>query len=79
MSEIHLTDQQENWIESQLSEGKFENRDAYMQYLIDQDFKRNAQISALNEALEAGEKSGPLRTLNIDSIKKRAKERAGLA
>lgn len=79
MSEIHLTDQQENWVESQLSEGKFENRDAYMQYLIDQDFKRNAQISALNEALEAGEKSGSLRTLNIDSIKQKAKENAGLA
>lgn len=55
---ITLTDQQDNWIKSQIGAGHYTNDSEFIRDLIRRDQERSAQLDALRAALITGEDSG---------------------
>lgn len=55
---ITVTDQQDNWIKSQIAAGQFTNDSEYIRDLIRRDQVSQADIEAIRIALIEGEESG---------------------
>ena len=55
---ITITDQQANWIKSQIAAGAFTNDSEYVRDLIRRDQASQADIEAIRAALIKGEESG---------------------
>jgi antitoxin ParD1/3/4 len=55
---ITITDQQNKWIQSQLSVGKYASDSELLRDLIRKEQARTDEITALRQALLLGEKSG---------------------
>ncbi len=55
---ITVTDQQDEWIKTQIAAGGFTNDSEYIRDLIRRDQSRNAEIEAVRAELIRGEKSG---------------------
>lgn len=56
---ITVTDQQDDWITSQVEAGRFTNDSELIRDLIRREQERTAHMDAVREALIAGERSGP--------------------
>jgi len=68
---ITLTDQQDNWIKSQINAGHYTNDSEYIRDLIRREQERNAEIEAIRSALIEGEASGEPRRFDPAAFKQR--------
>jgi len=68
---ITLTDQQDNWIKSQINAGHYTNDSEYIRDLIRREQERNAEIEAIRSALIDGEASGEPRRFDPAAFKQR--------
>lgn len=73
---ITLTDQQSEWVKAQIAEGGFTNDSEYIRDLIRKDQERARKIDALQAAITEGLQSGSAGELNMDDIKKKARQEA---
>jgi antitoxin ParD1/3/4 len=55
---VNVTDQQEDWIKTQIAGGHYGNDSELIRDLIRKEQARNAELDALRAALIEGEKSG---------------------
>ena len=68
---ITLTDQQDNWVKSQINAGHYTNDSECIRDLIRREQERSAEIEAIRAALIDGEASGEPRSFNAAEFKKR--------
>ena len=66
---ITVTDQQDEWIKSQIEAGVFTDDSEYVRELIRRDQERNAQIETVRSELIKGEASGEPRPFDAASFK----------
>ena len=66
---ITLTEQQDDWVKTQIESGHFGNDSEYIRDLIRRDQQAKERLSALRQALSDGELSGKTMPLDISSIK----------
>jgi antitoxin ParD1/3/4 len=74
---ITLTDQQDDWIKSQVQGGDYTNDSEYIRDLIRREQERGAEIEAVRAELIEGEKSGKLRRFNADAFKRKLRRTYG--
>jgi antitoxin ParD1/3/4 len=74
---ITLTDQQDDWIKSQVQGGDYTNDSEYIRDLIRREQERGAEIEAVRAALIEGEKSGKPRRFNADVFKRKLRRAYG--
>lgn len=67
---ITITDNQDNWIKSQIKAGGFTNDSEYIRDLIRRDQTSQADIEAIRAALIEGEESGEPQPFDIAQFKK---------
>ena len=67
---ITITDNQDNWIKSQIKAGEFTNDSEYIRDLIRRDQTSQADIEAIRAALIEGEESGEPQPFDIAQFKK---------
>ncbi|MBU0499371.1 MAG: type II toxin-antitoxin system ParD family antitoxin [Gammaproteobacteria bacterium] len=68
---VTLTDQQDNWIKSQIDAGHYTNDSEYIRDLIRREQERNAEIEAIRSALIEGEASGEPKRFDVAAFKQR--------
>ncbi len=66
---ITLTPQQNEWIQSQLSQGRYASDSELLRGLIRKEQEKSEQIDSLRQALLVGERSG-LSSRSVDDILK---------
>ena len=66
---ITLTEQQDDWVKTQIEGGHFGNDSEYIRDLIRRDQQAKERLAALRLALADGESSGNPKPLDISSIK----------
>lgn len=66
---ITITDNQDNWIKSQIKAGKFTNDSEYIRDLIRRDQTSQADIEAIRAALIEGEESGEPQSFDVAQFK----------
>jgi antitoxin ParD1/3/4 len=67
---ITITDNQDNWIKSQIKAGEFTNDSEHIRDLIRRDQASQADIEAIRAALIEGEESGDPKPFDIVQFKK---------
>ncbi len=75
---ISLPDPMRDWVESQASGGQYANNSDYVRDLIRKDQQRAAKLEALQNAITKGIESGSAGELDMDAIKRKARQQAGL-
>jgi antitoxin ParD1/3/4 len=68
---ITLTDQQDNWIKSQIQAGHYTNDSEYLRDLIRREQERVGQLEAVRAALIEGEQSGTPQPFDARAFKAR--------
>lgn len=76
---ISLPDPMRDWVEAQIDTGLYSNNSDYVRDLIRKDQLRAAKIEAMQQAISAGIESGPAGELDMQTIKQKARKKAGLA
>ena len=71
---VTFTDQQDQWIKSQIEAGDFTNDSEYLRHLVRQDQAKNAKFIALKAAIQKGIDSGDSKK-DIQEIMKDVEER----
>jgi antitoxin ParD1/3/4 len=66
---ITITDNQDNWIKSQINAGEFTNDSEYIRDLIRRDQTSQADIEVIRAALIEGEESGEPQPFDIAQFK----------
>jgi antitoxin ParD1/3/4 len=66
---ITITDNQDNWIKSQIKAGEFTNDSEYIRDLIRRDQTSQADIEVIRAALIGGEESGEPQPFDIARFK----------
>jgi antitoxin ParD1/3/4 len=66
---ITITENQDNWIKSQISAGEFTNDSEYIRDLIRRDQTSQADIEVIRAALIEGEESGEPQPFDIAQFK----------
>ncbi len=64
---IHITEDQEKWIQRQLSSGDFETREEYVQHLIEIDIQRKMDEEHIRQEVQKGLDSG-ISDRSLDTI-----------
>ena len=67
---ITITENQDNWIKSQISAGEFTNHSEYIRDLIRRDQTSQADIEVIRAALIEGEESGEPQPFDIAQFKR---------
>jgi antitoxin ParD1/3/4 len=75
---ISVPDPMKDWVQAQIDEGKYASSSDYVRDLIRKDQKEKDKLAALQAAITLGIKSGDAGELDMDAIKKRARQLAGL-
>lgn len=75
---VSLPDPMKDWVEAQVKGGKYANSSDYVRDLIRQDQMVQEKRRALIQALIDGEESGSAGKLDMEEIKRKARQRAGL-
>jgi antitoxin ParD1/3/4 len=75
---ISLPDSMREWVESQIDTRHHANNSDYVRDLIRKDQQRAAKLDALQDAITKGIESGNAGELDMDSIKRKARQQAGL-
>jgi len=76
---ITLTEQQDNWVKSQIESGHFGNDSEYIRDLIRKDQQAKERLAILRQALVEGESSGESKPLDISAIKAAGRKRVEAA
>ena len=76
---VSLPDPMKDWVEAQVKGGKYANSSDYVRDLIRQDQLYQEKRRALIQALIQGEESGSAGKLDMEEIKRKARQRAGLS
>jgi antitoxin ParD1/3/4 len=71
---ITLTQQQNNWVKSQIASGHFGNDSEYIRDLIRRDKQAREHLATLQQALAVGESSGKPKSLDLSAIKAAGRE-----
>ena len=66
---ITLTEQQDDWVKSQIESGHFGNDSEYIRHLIRRDQQAQERLVSLRQALAEGESSGRPQPFDISAIK----------
>jgi antitoxin ParD1/3/4 len=74
---ITLTDQQDDWIKSQVQGGDYTNDSEYIRDLIRREQECGAEIEAVRAALIKGEKSGKPKRFDAGAFKRRLRRAHG--
>lgn len=75
---ISLPDPMRKWVESQTSSGHYANNSDYVRDLIRKDQRNTEKLKVLQDAVTKGMESGSAGELDMQAIKQKAKQRAGL-
>lgn len=75
---ISLPDPMRDWVETQIEGGRYSNNSDYVRDLIRRDQERADKLKALQMAITKGIDSGKDGTLDMDEIKRLAREQVGL-
>lgn len=73
---ISVPDPMKDWVQSQIDEGKYASSSDYVRDLIRKDQEQKDKLAALQAAITLGIESGEAGELDIDAIKKRARQLA---
>lgn len=68
---ITLTNQQDNWIKSQINAGYYTDDSEYIRDLIRREQARNAELEMVREALITGENSGEPQPFEVSAFKQK--------
>jgi len=74
---ITLTDQQDDWIKTQINAGHYTNDSEYIRDLLRREQERSAEIESIRAALIEGETSGAPQSFNSDDFKKKMLSKYG--
>ncbi len=66
---ITLTEQQDEWVKTQIQGGHFGNDSEYIRDLIRRDQQAKERLAALRQALTDGKSSGKPKPLDLSAIK----------
>ncbi|MBS3820319.1 MAG: type II toxin-antitoxin system ParD family antitoxin [Phycisphaerae bacterium] len=72
---VTLTEQQDDWVKSQIASGHFGNDSEYIRDLIRRDQQAKERLATLRQALAEGESSGQPKPLDTSAIKAAGRER----
>lgn len=75
---ISVPDPMKDWVQAQIDGGKYASSSDYVRDLIRKDQQERDKLAALQAAVSLGIESGQAGTLDIESIKRKAKQLAGL-
>lgn len=75
---ISVPDPMKDWVQAQIDDGKYASTSDYVRDLIRKDQQLQDKLMALQAAITLGIESGRAGELDIESIKRKAKELAGL-
>ncbi len=67
-----------DWVQAQIDDGKYATSSDYVRDLIRKDQQDKDKLTALQAAITLGIESGPAGELDINSIKQKARQLAGL-
>lgn len=68
---ISLTEQQDQWVKSQINAGHYTNDSEYIRDLIRREQERSAEMAAIRAALIEGETSGEPRHFDLEDFKRK--------
>lgn len=68
---ISLTEQQDQWVKSQINAGHYTNDSEYIRDLIRREQERSAEMAAIRAALIEGETSGEPRHFDLEGFKRK--------
>ncbi len=75
---ISVPDPMKDWVQAQIDEGKYASSSDYVRDLIRKDQEEKDKLAALQAAITLGIESGDAGELDMDTIKKKARQLAGL-
>ncbi len=75
---ISVPDPMKDWVQAQIDEGKYASTSDYVRDLIRKDQEEKDKLAALQAAITLGIESGDAGELDMDAIKKKARQLAGL-
>ena len=75
---VSVPDSMKNWVHAQSDEGKYANSSDYIRALIRKDQQAKDKLTALQAAITWGIESGQSGELDMESIKQKARQMAGL-
>ena len=75
---ISVPDPMKDWVQAQIDEGKYASSSDYVRDLIRKDQNQRDKLLALQTAITLGIESGGAGELDIDSVKRKAKQLAGV-
>ena len=75
---ISLPDPMREWVETKTKSGQYSNNSDYVRDLIRKDQERGNKIKALQAAIDQGLASGSAGPLDMNKVKQKAKQQAGL-
>jgi len=67
-----------DWVQAQIDEGKYASSSDYVRDLIRKDQEQKDKLAALQAAITLGIESGETGELDMEAIKKQARQLAGL-
>ena len=75
---VSLPDPMKTWVEARLKDGSFSNASDYVRHLIRRDQERAQAIDVLQQAIDAGVKSGEPEPFDFKAFKARMREEHGI-
>jgi antitoxin ParD1/3/4 len=75
---ISVPDPMKDWVQTQIAEGKYASSSDYVRDLIRRDQLEKDKLTALQAAITLGIESGEAGTLDIEDLKRKAREWAQL-
>lgn len=76
---ISLPDPMRDWVEAQAKTGQYANNSDYVRDLIRKDQQRAVKLKVLQEAITKGLESGNAGELDMEAIKRQARQRKGIS
>ena len=75
---ISVPDPMKDWVQDQIDEGKYASSSDYVRDLIRKDQQEKDKFAALQAAITRGIESGQAGELDMESIKRKARQLAGV-
>ena len=75
---ISVPDPMKDWVQAQIDEGRYASSSDYVRDLIRKDQEEKDKLAALQAAITLGIESGNAGELDMEAIKKKARQLAGL-
>lgn len=75
---ISLPESMRNWVDERLKTGLYANNSDYIRDLIRKDRLQTEKLTAMQQAITAGVESTEAGKLNMQTIKQKARQQAGL-